>query len=70
MPYKIDVWGGDLHQRHIGATEKDDWSAAADFMAPLVEAGLLCNVLHTDFKCPPERLEEMERELAKHLCGT
>lgn len=67
MPYQIDVWGGDLHQNHLGAKHCETWAQTADFMAPLIDAGLLCNVLHTDFKAPPERVEEMEKELARYL---
>lgn len=32
MPYRIDVWGGDLHQRHIGTKHFDDWNKVADFI--------------------------------------
>lgn len=67
MPYQIDVWGGDLHQRHLGAKQCDDWAQASDFMGPLIDAGLLCSVLHTDFKAPPERVAEMEKELVQYL---
>jgi hypothetical protein len=67
MPYQIDVWGGDLHQRHIGTKHLEDWPKAVDFMAPLIDAGMLCNVLHTDFQCPPERVAEAERDLIEHL---
>ena len=67
MPIQVDVWSGDLHQEHAGFSQFDDWQGASDFMAPLIDAGLLCNVLHTDFKAPPERIAEMERELAKYI---
>lgn len=67
MPYQIDVWGGDLHQRHLGIRQCNTWAQVADFIGPLVDAGLLCNVLHTDFKAPSERISEMEKELAAYL---
>lgn len=67
MPYQVDVWGGDLHQNHLGAKQYDDWAQVSDFIGPLVDAGLLCNVLHTDFQAPPERVAEMEKELSRYL---
>jgi len=67
MPYEVDAWSGDLHQVHVGSKKFDDWRAASDFMERLVDAGLLCNALHTDFKAPLERIREMQDELAKTL---
>lgn len=67
MSYQVDVWAGDLHQEHVGATSFDTWAEAADFMGPLVDAGLLCNTLHSDFKAPPERVRAAEESLLKYL---
>ena len=67
MTYQVDSWGGDLHQRHLGAKRFDHFEEAAKFMESQVDAGLLCNVLHTDFKAPPERVAEAERDLAATL---
>lgn len=67
MPLQIDVWSGELHQNHAGTFRTDDWEKAADFMEQQVDAGMLCNVIHTDFKAPPERLAEAEAALAKSL---
>ena len=67
MPIQIDVWAGELHQDHVGSHHTDDWPAAAEFMQAQVDAGMLCNVLHTDFKAPPERVAEMEAALAAAL---
>ena len=69
---QVDVWAGDMHQKHAAAEEFDTWAEAAQFMEQQVEAGLLCNVLHTDFKTPPERVEEMTAAVlaGMHLQGT
>lgn len=56
---QVDVWGGELHQNHVASVEFDTWAEASQFMEQQVEAGLLCNVLHTDFKTPSERVDEM-----------
>ena len=65
--YQVDVWGGDLHQNHSDTQSFEDWAEASRFMASRVESGLLCNVLHTDFKAPPERVNEAEAALANYL---
>lgn len=67
MPYQVDIWAGDLHQRHIGCETFDEWAEAAIFMQQHVDAGLLCNILHTDFKAPMHRVDEQIAALAKIL---
>lgn len=67
MPYNVDVWCGDLHTEHFGSKSCETWQEAADFMGPLIDTGLLCNVLHSDFRAPARRIAEMEAELAKYL---
>lgn len=67
MPYQVDVWGGDLYQKHAGSKRFEDWQSAADFMERLIDAGLLCNVLDTDFKAHPDKVAKAERRLAKTL---
>lgn len=67
MPIQIDVWSGDLHTNHVGRHQVDNWQEAASFMEGQVEGGMLCNVLHTDFKAPPERVAEAEKALAATL---
>lgn len=67
MPYRIDVWGGDLHQRHLETQELDSWRDAETYMLRQVESGLLCNILHTDFKAPADRASEQAQELIRDL---
>lgn len=67
MAIQVDVWGGELHQSHIGCLKTDDWQEAFTFIETQVEGGMLCNVLHTDFKAPPERVAEAEIALAATL---
>jgi hypothetical protein len=67
MPYQVDAWGGDLHQRHHSTELCDTWAEASALMEPLIDAGMLCNVMHTDFKAPPERVAEMGKALKKQL---
>lgn len=69
MPYQVDVWSGDLHTDHVASNCFEDWSDVASFMNPLIDAGLLCNVLHSDFKAPPERVKEIEQQLLAGLQG-
>ena len=64
---QVDVWSGDLHHQHAGTREFSEWEDASTFMAEMVEAGMLCNVLHTDFKAPAERVSEAEAALAATL---
>ena len=66
MPYQVDVWAGDVHERHVGRLRTDTFEKAAAFMERQVDAGMLCNVL-TDFKAPPDRVKEAEAELVKQL---
>lgn len=67
MPLQVDVWAGDLHQNHVGTFRTQSWDKAAKFMQRQIEGGMLCNVLHTDFKAPPERVKEAEAALAATL---
>lgn len=67
MPYQIDFWGGELHQNHVAEYYAAEWSDAQQQMKEAVDAGLLCNVLHTDFICPPEKKEKQKSLLAKYL---
>ena len=67
MAIQIDVWSGDLHQRHTGTLKTECWKEAAEFMEGQVEGGMLCNVLHTDFKAPSDRVAEAEKALAATL---
>jgi len=66
---QIDVWAGDLHQRHVGVEYFSDWRTASAYMAEQVEIGHLCCVLHTDFLAPPNRSDEAERLLAESYLG-
>ena len=66
----VDVWAGDLHQSLVETGQFDDFEEAADFMRERVDAGMLCNVLHTDFKAPAEKVEEQKKALAgEYLAG-
>lgn len=49
---QIDIWGGDMHQRLVREHLVDNWSTAFPIIQEAVDAGLLANVLHTDFKAP------------------
>lgn len=57
MTIIVDIWGGDLHQNYVKRLEFDAWPDAASAIEAEVEAGLLCNVLHSDFKCPDDKVE-------------
>jgi ribosomal protein S11 len=65
MPYQVDFWGGDMHTEEAGTLEFAGWAAAAEAMRTAVDAGLLCNVLHTDFKAPPGAAEAAMRKLLR-----
>lgn len=67
MTIQVDVWCGELHQKHGSSRNFERWEDAAAFIGEMIETGFLCNVLHTDFKAPPERVAEAERALAKLL---
>ena len=58
MPYQVDTWGGDLHQTHVETSLFEDWTDAQSYMRTRIDAGLLCNVLDTDFKTPANRVHE------------
>lgn len=60
---QVDIWGGDLHQRLVRSYEETDWKRVAEIVECEVEAGMLVNILHTDFKCPPEKVEEQTNKL-------
>lgn len=61
--YKIDVWSGELHQKHCGFEQFNDWDMACNFMLEQVEAGNLCNILHSDFIAPAHKREDTEKAL-------
>jgi hypothetical protein len=65
MAIQVGVWAGDLHQVHVGEFEFPSWAEASAYMKEQVDGGMLCNVLDTDFKTPPSRLEEMNAALLK-----
>lgn len=67
MTYQIDVWSGDLHQRHFNTLRTEVWAVASTFMEEQVEAGNLCNILHTDFIAPDDRVEEQMVAMRKYL---
>lgn len=61
---QVDVWGGTLHQNLMEEHLFEDWKDAADLIQSRVEAGCLCNVLHTDYRPPAgEQAEAMEAAL-------
>lgn len=61
---QIDVWGGDLHQNFVRRHKTDSWLSATKIIENEVETGFLVNVLHSDFKFPPERQGEVDEALA------
>lgn len=67
MAILVNVWAGDVHQNHVGSYTSEDWSEVFQFVEAQVEGGMLCNILHTDFKVPPERVAQAEAELLKNL---
>jgi len=67
MALLIDVWAGEVHQSHVGTLTTESWEDACKFIEQQVEAGMLCNILHTDFKAPPDRRGEAERALRETL---
>ncbi len=64
MPIRIDLWSGELHTNFHSRYETSDWKTALALIEVSSEAGLLVNVLHTDFRVPPERMQEAETEIA------
>ena len=67
MSYQVDTWAGDVHQNFVSSNLFDDWDIASSFMKERMDEGALCNVLHTDFKAPSERIEEAEIALSKYI---
>lgn len=65
MTIKVDTWGGDLHQRLCECKKFDTWAEAAPWVGEMLEAGLLCNVLHADFLMPEEKIKEANAALAR-----
>lgn len=55
MTIQIDVWSGDCHQTLCREYYLSNWVDAVKIIEQEVEAGMLVNVLHTDFKAPPEK---------------
>jgi hypothetical protein len=70
MTIQVDVWGGDLHQRHVSEHYFDSFQKAVNLISEQIEAGNLCNILHTDFVAPTERVSEQKAEMVKHLKPT
>lgn len=66
---QIDVWAGDLHERHAGSYFFDDWPAAQRFIRDKVETGFSCHVLNTDFRCPDGRVTEEACALVRAWFG-
>ena len=66
---QVDVWGGELHQNHVASVEFKVWADASQFVEHQIESGMLCNVLHTDFKAPSERVDEMTAAVLKGFMG-
>jgi hypothetical protein len=62
---QIDIWGGDLHQKLCETKTVDDWTEASKIIEQYVEAGMLVNVLHIDFKTPLERQNEVNAAMTK-----
>lgn len=54
---QVDVWGGELHQTHMTADLFAGWGDAFAHIRTMVDAGCLCNILHTDFKAPPGKAD-------------
>jgi hypothetical protein len=65
MTIHVDTWGGDLHQRLGECRKFDNWEEAASWVGEMLEAGLLCNVLHADFIMPQEKTVEANAALAR-----
>ena len=63
MPYLVCPWGGDYHHILQDSYEFDEWEDAQTFMQVSVEAGMQCNVIHTDFIVPEEKIDEMINHL-------
>jgi hypothetical protein len=63
MAIQVGIWAGDLHHTHVGEFSFSSWADASAFIQEQVDNGMLCNVLHTDFKVPESRLDEMNRAL-------
>ena len=66
---QIDVWGGDLHQNLVREHFAEDWAKASALIEAEVEAGCLVNVLHLDFKCPPDKGQEAAVDLIHNLAA-
>lgn len=69
MTYKVDVWSGDLQQTHCECVSFESWHALSDFVQSRVDAGLLCNILDTDFIAPSDRVAETKQALLQEYLG-
>lgn len=65
MGIQIDLWAGELHQRLASTVMTDDWVEASRVIQEAVEAGLLANVIHTDFVAPRHKQEVVLKEIIK-----
>lgn len=54
---QIDIWGGDLHTDLVREYAVKTWQEAAAIIEDEAEAGMLVNVLHTDFKAPADKAD-------------
>ncbi|WP_312527083.1 hypothetical protein [Paracoccus sp. (in: a-proteobacteria)] len=55
MSIQIDLWAGELHQRLASTAYTDSWLEAAGIIQEAVEAGMLANVVHSDFIAPEHK---------------
>lgn len=69
MAYQLDIWGGDLHQRLVGSKSFDEWGELSSIAKEATDAGLLCNILHTDFKSPNDLADAEFKRLFASLRG-
>ena len=60
---QIDLWGGDFHQSLVGEHVVATWPEAFAIIQSAVDAGLLANVLHQDFKANPQDADKAMRSL-------
>ncbi len=67
MAYELDLWGGELHQRYLGRESFDDFAELCVRLQDAVDCGLLGNVIHGDFKPPPETTVERARQIIESI---
>ena len=65
MPYRLNLWGGELHTVECGGAEYEDWNKVSEVSQKFVDAGLMAVIIHTDFSA--NLSNEQEREFLQQM---